>query len=67
MAQRDICVDLPEEGQDVEHCGLLVKPMFSTQDALAIFQDDHTQVLENAMHQKGTGSPALLYNESEYC
>ena len=32
-AQREIYVDLPEEDQNGEHCGLLVKSMYGTQDA----------------------------------
>ena len=59
-AQREIYVDLPEEERSGEHCGLLVKSMYVTQDASAIFQDDYTQVLQNAVYQNGTASPTTV-------
>ena len=39
--------------QDGGRCGLLEKTMYGTQDASALWQDDYTQVLENAIHMKG--------------
>ena len=63
-AQCEIFVDLSEEEQDGEHCGLQMKSMYGAQDASALWQDDYTQVLENAMSMKGTARPALLHNES---
>ena len=66
-AQREVYVGLLEEEQDGEHCGRQVKSMYGTQDASAIFQDDYTQVLENAVYHNGTASLALFFSESEDC
>ena len=35
-SQRELHVDLPEEGQDGEHRGLLVKAMYGTRGASAV-------------------------------
>ena len=53
--------------QDGGRCGLLEKTMYGTQDASALWQDDYTQVLENAIHMKGKASPALFHREPEDC
>ena len=58
-APREIHVKRPEEGQD-ELCGLLVKSMYGTQDASVLWQDDHTQVFDNAMYLTRTASLALF-------
>ena len=42
-AHREVYVGLPEEEQDDEHCGRLVKSMYGTQDAFALWQEDYTQ------------------------
>ena len=38
--QREIFVDLPDAQQHVENCSLLVKSMYGTHDASALWQDD---------------------------
>ena len=52
-AECEIYVDLSEEEQDGEHCGLQMKSMYGAQDASALWQDDYTQVLENVHEGNG--------------
>ena len=59
-AQRQIYVDLPEEEQDGIHCAILLKSMYGTQDASAIFQGDYAQVLQSAGYEGRKIKPSVV-------
>ena len=57
---RENYVDLPERGAGWSASSSSGEANAQTHDASALWQDDYTQVLENAMYFKGTSSPVVL-------
>ena len=67
VAEREVYVDLEQEDKDEfgsDKCGLLLKSMYGTQDASAIWQRHYSSILESAGFARGRSNGAVFYKES---
>ena len=62
-AERDIFVQLPEGDRQEGFCGKLVKSMYGTRDASAIWQRSYTELLIRAGFAKNQAWPSCFYHE----
>ena len=62
-AERDIFVQLPEGDRQEGFCGKLVKSMYGTRDASAIWQKSYTELLIRAGFAKNQAWPSCFYHE----
>ncbi|CAE7546001.1 unnamed protein product [Symbiodinium natans] len=63
-AQRDIYVTLPEGDQEPGMVGKLLRSMYGTRDAAAIWQADYTAALLEAGFVRCPAWPAIFYNSA---
>ena len=62
LARRDVFIELPDMEQDGIHCGQLLKSMYGTQDAPAVFQENYTELLAGGGFHVGKSNIAIFYS-----
>jgi hypothetical protein len=62
-SKRRVFVTLPEGDELAEHCALLQRTMYGTQDASAVWQQDYTVLLLANGFVKGSASTAIFFHE----
>ncbi len=61
-AQRNIFVTLPEGDEQEGFCGRLLKSLYGTQDASAIWQEDYTKLLLEHGFVRGSANASTFYH-----
>ena len=70
IPKRTIYIELPDQDASYtesgeKECGLLMKPMYGTQDAPKIWQSQYTNLLESANIKRGRSHASVFYRDSD--
>ena len=63
-AERDVFVELPEGDRQEGYCGRLLKSVYGTRDAAAIWEKSYSHLLVSAGFVKSAAFPTCFYNEA---